>query len=39
MPGCAFTGHRSLPEAFIKDIEDKLVRGIEYAYSLGIRDF
>ena len=36
MPGCAFTGHRSLPEAFIKDIEDKLVRGIEYAYSLGI---
>ena len=37
--GCSFTGHRSYPNEHRKRLVEHLKRAVEYAYSIGCREF
>ena len=39
LKSCSFTGHRSYPDSHRKVLAEHLKRAVEYAYSLGCREF
>ena len=39
MKSCSFTGHRNIPESGARQLEELILRAIEYLYSEGCRDY